>query len=43
MSGLFNTFNIAKRGLFVQQKAIDVTSHNIANANTEGYSGRELK
>lgn len=38
MSGLFGTFNIAKRGLFVQQKAIDVTSHNIANANTEGYS-----
>lgn len=38
MSGLFGTFNIAKRGMFVQQKAIDVTSHNIANANTEGYS-----
>lgn len=38
MSGLFSTFNIAKRGIFVQQKAIDVTSHNIANANTEGYS-----
>lgn len=38
MSGLFSTFNVAKRGIFVQQKAIDVTSHNIANANTEGYS-----
>lgn len=38
MSGLFSTFNIAKRGMFVQQKAIDVTTHNIANANTEGYS-----
>lgn len=38
MSGLFATFNIGKRGLFAQQKAIDVTSHNIANANTEGYS-----
>lgn len=38
MSGLFATFNIAKRGMFTQQKAIDVTSHNIANANTEGYS-----
>ncbi|NLZ49750.1 MAG: flagellar hook-associated protein FlgK, partial [Clostridiales bacterium] len=38
MSGLFNTFNIAKKGLFVQQKSIEVTSHNIANANTEGYS-----
>lgn len=38
MSGLFGTFNIAKRGLFAQQKSIDVTSHNISNANTEGYS-----
>lgn len=38
MSGLFATFNVAKRGLFAQQKAIDVTTHNIANANTEGYS-----
>lgn len=38
MSGLFSTFNIAKRGMSVQQKSIDVTSHNIANANTVGYS-----
>ncbi|MEW8956206.1 flagellar hook-associated protein FlgK [Clostridium sp.] len=38
MSGLFNTFNIAKRGMGVQQKALDVTSHNISNANTPGYS-----
>lgn len=38
MSGLFATFNVGKRGLFAQQRAIDVTSHNIANANTEGYS-----
>ena len=38
MSGLLSTFNIAKRGMSVQQKAIDVTSHNIANANTEGFS-----
>lgn len=38
MAGLFDTFNIAKRGLTVQQSAINTTSHNIANANTEGYS-----
>lgn len=38
MSGLFNTFNIAKRGMQAQQTALQVTSHNIANANTEGYS-----
>lgn len=38
MSGLFSTFNIATRGMQVQQSALDVTSHNIANANTDGYS-----
>jgi flagellar hook-associated protein 1 FlgK len=43
MSGLFNTFNIAKRGIFVQQKAIEVTSHNIANANTEGFSRQRVE
>ncbi|MBU5591110.1 flagellar hook-associated protein FlgK [Clostridium sp. MSJ-4] len=43
MSGLFGTFNIAKRGMFTQQKALDVTSHNIANANTDGYSRQRAK
>lgn len=38
MAGLFDTFTIAKRGLNVQQGAINTTSHNIANANTVGYS-----
>ncbi|MBW6408590.1 flagellar hook-associated protein FlgK [Clostridium weizhouense] len=38
MAGLFDTFTIAKRGLNVQQGAINTTSHNIANANTEGFS-----
>ncbi len=38
MSGLFSTFNIAKRGMSAQQMALDVTSHNIANVNTNGYS-----
>ena len=43
MSGLFSTFNIAKRGMNVQQKSIDVTSHNIANSNTVGYSRQRAK
>lgn len=43
MSGLFGTFNVAKRGMSVQQRSIDVTSHNIANANTEGYSRQRAK
>jgi len=38
MPGLFSIFNTAKSGLFSQQTAINVTSHNIANTNTDGYS-----
>lgn len=38
MSGLFGTFNVATRGMSAQQKALDVVSHNVANAHTEGYS-----
>jgi flagellar hook-associated protein 1 FlgK len=38
VAGLFSTFSVATRGMYVAQKTIDVTSHNIANANTEGYS-----
>jgi flagellar hook-associated protein 1 FlgK len=29
------------RGLLAEQRALDVTSHNVANANTEGYSRQE--
>ncbi|MGL5354087.1 MAG: flagellar hook-associated protein FlgK, partial [Clostridium sp.] len=43
MSGLFSTFNIAKRGMGVQQRTIDVTSHNISNAKTPGYSRQRAK
>ncbi|MCX7884380.1 MAG: flagellar basal body protein, partial [Caloramator sp.] len=38
MSGLFSTFNISKRGMQAQQTSLHVVSHNIANANTEGFS-----
>ena len=38
MAGLFDTFTVASRGLNVQQGAINTTAHNIANANTVGYS-----
>ena len=38
MAGLFDTFTVAKRGLFVQQGNINTASHNIANAQTPGYS-----
>src|SRR5215216_1860894 len=29
------------RGLLAQQRALDVTNHNVANANTEGYTRQE--
>jgi flagellar hook-associated protein 1 FlgK len=29
---------MGRRALFTQQRALDVTGHNIANANTEGYT-----
>ncbi|MBC8062826.1 MAG: flagellar hook-associated protein FlgK [Clostridiaceae bacterium] len=38
MSGLFSIFSVGVRGMTAQQTALSVTSHNIANANTEGYT-----
>lgn len=43
MSGLFGTLNISKKGLNTAQTTIDVTSHNISNANTDGYSRQRAK
>jgi flagellar hook-associated protein 1 FlgK len=34
----FTGLNIVIKGLYAQQRALDVTGHNIANVNTEGYS-----
>lgn len=42
MSGIFNTFNTANKGLIAQQTALHTTSHNISNANTEGYSRQRV-
>ena len=38
MSSAFLGFNIATSGLFTARTALDVTAHNISNANTIGYS-----
>lgn len=38
MSSGFLGFNIATNGLFTARTALDVTAHNISNANTKGYS-----
>lgn len=39
---LFFGMNIAVKGMMAQQTALDVTSHNIANANTDGYSRQRV-
>lgn len=38
MPSLYSVLDIAKTALLTNEKAINVTSHNIANANTPGYS-----
>lgn len=42
MASTFSGFNIARSGLFVSQRALNVTSHNIANANTPGFTRQRL-
>lgn len=43
MRSTFFGFNIARSGLFAAQRALDVTGHNIANVNTQGYSRQRLE
>ena len=42
MPGIYGVLNIGKGALLTQQKAIDVTGHNIANVNTPGYSRQRV-
>src|SRR5215212_2264045 len=39
----FMGLQTALRGVLAHQQAIDTTSHNVANANTEGYSRQEAQ
>ncbi len=41
MANILGALEVAKRALQAQQLAQEVTGHNIANANTEGYSRQE--
>ncbi len=43
MSGLFGTFNVAVKGLNANQTALHTTSHNISNANTEGFNRQRVE
>ncbi len=38
MSGLFGTLDVSNRGLLVTQNGVRVTSHNISNVETPGFS-----
>jgi flagellar hook-associated protein 1 FlgK len=38
MSSLFGTLSIALSGLLAEQGALDITTNNVANANTPGFS-----
>ncbi|MCX8064635.1 MAG: flagellar hook-associated protein FlgK [Candidatus Hydrogenedentes bacterium] len=42
MGTLFSALDIARSGMLVAQVQLDVTGHNIANANTEGYSRQRV-
>ncbi|MED4905511.1 flagellar hook-associated protein FlgK [Parageobacillus thermoglucosidasius] len=42
MLSTFHGLEVAKRGMFTQQAALYVTAHNIANANTPGYSRQRV-
>lgn len=42
MSSIYDIFDIGKLGIRAQQAAIQVTAHNIANVNTEGYTRQEV-
>lgn len=42
MSGLFGSLNTATSGLRAQQTALQTTSHNLANANTKGYTRQRV-
>jgi flagellar hook-associated protein 1 FlgK len=43
MSGIYGIMSLAGQALMTQQQAISVTSHNIANVNTPGYSRQRLR
>jgi flagellar hook-associated protein 1 FlgK len=42
MAGAFFGLDLALRALHAQQLGLDVTNHNVANANTRGFSRQEV-
>lgn len=41
-AGLFHSLNVGAESLFNTRQGVDTTSHNIANAQTEGYSRQRV-
>ncbi|MFO7985609.1 MAG: flagellar hook-associated protein FlgK [Desulfatiglandaceae bacterium] len=42
MANIYGTLHIGRQALAAQQEALNVTAHNIANVNTEGYSRQRV-
>ncbi len=42
MSGLFHSLNIGSESLFASRQGVDTAGHNIANAQTEGFSRQRV-
>lgn len=42
MSGLFQILNVGAESLYAAKQGVDTTGHNIANAQTEGYSRQRI-
>jgi flagellar hook-associated protein 1 FlgK len=42
MPGTWLGLETSRRGMMVQQRALDTTGHNLANATTQGYSRQEV-
>ena len=40
---LISSLNTAASGLYTASQGINITSHNVANATTEGFSQRRLR
>lgn len=43
MPGIFQSLDIARRAIWASRLGMDVTSHNIANVNTPGYSRQRVE
>ncbi len=42
MRSTFYGLDIANKGLFIAQRQVDLTAHNVSNANTDGYTRQRI-